>query len=172
VPVAEPFVAAVTVVALGVLVRARRADVAWTVAIAAVTYGIASAIPTAIGALLGALVATVLANGLGRVRGSATGGLAIPSLLMLVPGSIGVRGVALLLDRAVLPGLEIALGAALAASALAAGILLGHAVLPETAPPRAAGSGQPAAGSERLPPRRHPTTQEAHATITVRSESP
>jgi uncharacterized membrane protein YjjB (DUF3815 family) len=136
-PGAEPIVAAVVVVALAVLVRARRADVPWTVAIATVTYVVADLIPSAIGALLGALAATVLANALGRMRGSATGGLAIPSLLMLVPGSIGVRGVALLLDRAVLPGLEIAVGAAMAASALAAGILLGHAILPETAPPRA-----------------------------------
>jgi len=131
---AEPFVAALAVLALAVLVRVRRADLPWTVAIAAVTYVIADAIPSAVGALLGALAATVLANGLGRIRGSATGGLAIPSLLMLVPGSIGVRGVALLLDRAVVPGLETAVGAAMAASALAAGILLGHAILPETAP--------------------------------------
>jgi uncharacterized membrane protein YjjB (DUF3815 family) len=146
VPGAAPFVAAIVVVALAVLVRARRADVPWTVAIAAVTYAIADAIPSAI------------ANALGRVRGSATGGLAIPSLLMLVPGSIGVRGVALLLDRAVLPGLEIAVGAAMAASALAAGILLGHAVLPETAPALAAGSGQQAARGERLSTRQRQTT--------------
>jgi uncharacterized membrane protein YjjB (DUF3815 family) len=120
--------------ALAVLVRVRPADLGWAVAVSGAAYAASLLDAGAAGALAGALVATAFANGLSRLGRWASGGLALPALLMLVPGSVGVKGVSLLLGRDVVPGLETAIGAAIAARALAAGILLGHALVPEIAP--------------------------------------
>jgi uncharacterized membrane protein YjjP (DUF1212 family) len=83
--------------------------------------------PGPMGALLGALLATGLANGWRRYWPSSAG-MALPALLLLVPGSVGVKGASLLLGQSLLPGLETAVAAGIAAIALAAGILVGHAL--------------------------------------------
>jgi uncharacterized membrane protein YjjB (DUF3815 family) len=80
--------------------------------------------PGPMGALLGALLATGLSNA-GRRPG-----MALPALLLLVPGSVGVKGASLLLGQSLLPGLETAVAAGVAAIALATGILVGHALVP------------------------------------------
>jgi uncharacterized membrane protein YjjP (DUF1212 family) len=85
--------------------------------------------PGPMGALGGALLATGLANAW-RHYWPSSSGLALPALLLLVPGSVGVKGASLLLDQALLPGLETAVAAGIAAIALAAGILAGHALVP------------------------------------------
>jgi uncharacterized membrane protein YjjP (DUF1212 family) len=120
--------------ALGVLVRVRPIDLGWVVAVSGAAYAASLLDTGAPGALAGAFAGTVFANAIGRFNGSASGGLALPALLMLVPGSVGVKGVSLLLGKDVVPGLETAIGAAIAASALAAGMLLGHALVPEVRP--------------------------------------
>jgi uncharacterized membrane protein YjjP (DUF1212 family) len=130
----EIAVAVLLPLALAVLVRVRPVDLGWAVAVSGAAYVASLLDAGASGALAGAFVATVVANAIGRFNGSASGGLALPALLMLVPGSVGVKGVSLLLGNDVVPGLETAIGAAIAASALAAGMLLGHALVPEVPP--------------------------------------
>lgn len=53
-----------------------------------------------------------------------------PGLLLLVPGSLGFRSIASLLDHQVVPGVEIAVRMILTAMALVAGILISNMLLP------------------------------------------
>jgi uncharacterized membrane protein YjjB (DUF3815 family) len=55
----------------------------------------------------------------------------VPGLLVLVPGSIGFRGVIALLDREVVSGIGAGFTMILTAVALVAGLLSAAAILPE-----------------------------------------
>jgi len=61
----------------------------------------------------------------------------VPALLMLVPGSVGFRSLALLFQRDVVIGVEQAFRTVLMLSALVAGLLLANVLLPETPEPAA-----------------------------------
>jgi uncharacterized membrane protein YjjB (DUF3815 family) len=54
----------------------------------------------------------------------------VPGILMLVPGSLGVRSVATLLARDVISGVELATTLLTLAGALAAGLLIANLVIP------------------------------------------
>jgi uncharacterized membrane protein YjjB (DUF3815 family) len=53
-----------------------------------------------------------------------------PGILLLVPGSLGFRSIASLLDNQIVPGVEIAVRMILTAMALVAGILIANILLP------------------------------------------
>ncbi|MFI5234896.1 MAG: hypothetical protein ACHQXA_04230 [Gemmatimonadales bacterium] len=55
----------------------------------------------------------------------------MPSVLLLVPGSVGFRGLASLLDRQVIVGVETAFRMLLIASALVAGLLVASVAGPQ-----------------------------------------
>ena len=54
----------------------------------------------------------------------------VPSLLLLVPGTLGVRSVASLIARDVVPGVELLFTLVTVAAALAAGLLFANLAVP------------------------------------------
>lgn len=117
-----------------VLLRARPRDGVWIVAVGAAAYLVgrlaAAPLGAELAAFLAALTAGLLSYSLARVRGTPPAVTLVPSLLLLVPGSIGFRGLTLLIDRDVMSGIEGAFRMLLVASALVAGILLASALVP------------------------------------------
>ena len=83
-----------------------------------------------LGGFVGALVVTAAGNWWAR-RGSRSSFVTtIPGLLMLVPGSLGFSSITSLLGDQVLAGVDAAFNVAIVGSALAAGLLLGNAIIP------------------------------------------
>ena len=87
-----------------------------------------------VGAELGPFVAafavTMGSSLFARWTGRAASITQVPGILLLVPGSVGYRSIAAMLERNVLSGVEIAFSMALTAMALVAGILLANVLLP------------------------------------------
>lgn len=121
-------------VALGVLFRLRPSDLGPSLVIAAVVAAISARWPEVGGTFVAAATASAAARWLGQRRGLPTLVLAVPAVTLLVPGSVGIRGVGQLLGD-VDGGGDVVLGALGAAAAIAAGLLIGQAGL---APPRPA----------------------------------
>lgn len=120
--------------ALGVLLRVRRQDLpsvmlaSWAGVAVAQTVG-AAAGPQA-GAFAAALVVGLAGNGNAR-RGTPAPVVTVPGILLLVPGSVGFRGFAALLNDHTVEGIASAVTAVTVAACLAGGLLVAHAVLPE-----------------------------------------
>ena len=120
---------------LGIFVRARGRDFVPIVLIGAMTFSAArvgaGVLGVELGAFAGAFVAGLASNAFGRWRDQPALITAIPALILLVPGSIGFRGVASLLQRDVVPGVEAGFTAAMIAVSIVVGGLLASAALPE-----------------------------------------
>ncbi|HXS83034.1 MAG TPA: threonine/serine exporter family protein [Methylomirabilota bacterium] len=94
-----------------------------------------------LGVFAGALVAGLASNLLARVRHTPALVTLSPALLMLVPGSIGFRSLALLLDREVVNGIEAAFRMVIMFAALVAGLQVAGIAVP--APRLRMGPGSP-----------------------------
>ena len=134
--------------AFTVLMRARPAD-AWAIlgvcvaAFAAGRLG-SRALGAELGVFVGAFVAAASSNLLARSRGTPALVTLSPALLLLVPGSVGFRSLALLLDREVVNGIEAAFRTIIMFAALVAGLqVAGLAVPAPKLVARAAGDGSP-----------------------------
>jgi lipoprotein signal peptidase len=115
-------------IALAMLGRTRAGDVPLAAFTAYVATAVARAFTGTAGALLGAVTATALANTIGRFRGVPPAVYQSPALYLLVPGSVGVSAL-----RAAIAGSgesEAAWSVASVVIGLAAGILVGHAIVP------------------------------------------
>jgi len=55
--------------------------------------------------------------------------VSVPAVLLLVPGSLGLRGLASLLDRDTVTGVESVVATAIVATAIVAGLLIANAVV-------------------------------------------
>ena len=86
-----------------------------------------------LGIVMGSLSVGVMANLLSRWTGTSAGVTVPPALLLLVPGSIGFRGLALMLDNRVLDGVQTAFRMVIMLSALVAGLFAAATLAP---PPR------------------------------------
>jgi uncharacterized membrane protein YjjB (DUF3815 family) len=84
-----------------------------------------------LGACLGALGVGLASNAFARTWRRPASIPLVPGILMLVPGSIGFRSLAWLLDRETVPGVEAAFRMVLVAVSLATGLVLASVVLPE-----------------------------------------
>jgi uncharacterized membrane protein YjjB (DUF3815 family) len=84
-----------------------------------------------LGVFVGAFVVSALANLYGRVAKRPSPVVLVPGLLVLVPGSIGFRGVIALLDREVVSGIGAGFTMIFTAVALVAGLLSAAAIFPE-----------------------------------------
>ena len=119
-----------------VLLRAAPRDGLWILAVGVAAYlvGRLAAAPLGIelAAFLAAFTAGLLSHALARVRGTPPAVTLVPSLLLLVPGSIGFRGLTLLIDRDIMSGIEGAFRMLLVAGALVAGMLLASALVPSS----------------------------------------
>ena len=83
-----------------------------------------------LGIVLGSFSAGLAANVIHRLRGVSSGVTLPPALLLLVPGSIGFRGLALMLDDRVLDGVQAAFRMVIMLSALVAGLFAATALAP------------------------------------------
>lgn len=83
-----------------------------------------------LGPFVAALMVTLGSNVYARWCNRAATITQVPAILLLVPGSVGYRSMAALLERNVVSGMEIAFTMALTAMALVAGVLLANVLLP------------------------------------------
>jgi uncharacterized membrane protein YjjB (DUF3815 family) len=82
-----------------------------------------------LGVLVGALALGVLANLYARLLGRPAQVVSVPAMLLLVPGSMGFRGMAALLDRDTLTGVESVFAMFVVALAIVAGLLIANAIV-------------------------------------------
>jgi uncharacterized membrane protein YjjP (DUF1212 family) len=117
-----------------VLMRARPADTPfiWLVCVLAFFGGRlgAAALGPELGVFAGALIAGLASNLLARRRGLPALVTLSPALLLLVPGSVGFRSLALLLDREVVNGIEALFRMVIMFAALVAGLQIAGVAVP------------------------------------------
>jgi uncharacterized membrane protein YjjP (DUF1212 family) len=118
---------------LAVLLRARPVDVPYVVAAAFLGWGSATSTGALLGAdlapFVGALVVALAGNAVARWRQRPASLLVAPGLIVLVPGSVGFRGVRALLDADTTVGIEAFVQAFLVAGGLVGGLLLAGVIL-------------------------------------------
>lgn len=83
-----------------------------------------------LGAFLGAVLVGLAASLYARLAGRPAAVLELPALMLLVPGSLGFRGISSLLAHQTLTGIEAAFATCLVAAALVAGLLVANVLLP------------------------------------------
>ncbi|MEN0064005.1 MAG: threonine/serine exporter family protein, partial [Myxococcota bacterium] len=120
-------------VMLGVLLRARLRDMGWC----AIAPGLAMAFGglgnLVLGEVLGAGLAgfglAVFSNAVSRVRHRPASTVLVPGILLLVPGSAGLRAILALVDHDVVRGVDGLFAAVLIATSLSSGVLLANVAL-------------------------------------------
>ena len=127
--------AALVVAAAGVTIlgQAQRRAFGWILAACVAGY-VGTRYGTAwlgdqLGAVVGALALGVLANIYARWLGRPAQVVLVPAVLLLVPGSMGFRGMASLLERDTLTGVEAVFAMFVIAIAIVAGLLLSNAIV-------------------------------------------
>jgi uncharacterized membrane protein YjjP (DUF1212 family) len=120
--------------ALTVLLKARPRDTVWIVlsgalAIWGARLGVHFLGPE-LGVFLGALIVGIAGSVYARFWDRPEMIIQIPGILLLVPGSIGFRGLAALLDKQVLSGIDTTFKMIITAVALVAGTLIANVVAP------------------------------------------
>jgi len=124
----------ITPVALGVLFRARKQEMPWIavgtmIAYWGSRYGVEFLGPL-LGAAVGAFLSGMAANLFARKKRRPAVVMVVPSLILLVPGSIGYHSLTLLMQNDVLSGVDTAVTTMLVAVSLVAGLLLSNVLLP------------------------------------------
>jgi uncharacterized membrane protein YjjP (DUF1212 family) len=129
----------VAVVAAGlgfvVVLQAEPRDAAWIVAIGAL--GIiggrvgAAKLGVELGTFAGALAVGLASSAYERLTNRPAAVVSVPGILLLVPGSVGFRGLTSLLERQAVAGIETIFSMILTAVALVAGLLVAAVVAPE-----------------------------------------
>jgi len=87
-----------------------------------------------LGIFAGALTAGIASNAYARWRDRPSSVTLVPAVLLLVPGSIGFKSLALLLERHIVVGVESAFRMVIMLSALVGGLLIANVVLPVRRP--------------------------------------
>jgi len=119
--------------AFTVLLRARWQDAIWIVIAGALAVGgskLGSQLLGSLGVFLGALTVGIASNWYSRLLDHPAIITQVPGILMLVPGSVGFRGLAALLDRQIVSGVDTTFKMILTAMALVAGTLIANIVVP------------------------------------------
>ena len=117
-----------------VILRAEPGDAKWIVVtgVLAVAGGRVGTIVLGLqlGVFVGSLTVGVASNLFARLRDRPSTVTLVPGILLLVPGSIGFRSLASLLDRKVMAGVETAFAMILTAVALVTGLLIANVIAP------------------------------------------
>jgi uncharacterized membrane protein YjjB (DUF3815 family) len=127
-----PLTLVVSGLALGILFKAARRDLPWTVAAVMLPYvafhlGVADlGLETSV--FLGALVAGVFSNIFARWKDRPSLIVRLPGILILVPGATGFLSLGALLDGDVIEGVQAMSRVAITATALVTGFLVSNAV--------------------------------------------
>jgi uncharacterized membrane protein YjjP (DUF1212 family) len=123
----------VAAVSLVILFRAPAEQVPWVLGAAALSYGGARlgavALGPELGVSVGALVVGVAGNAYARVRRRPAAVVIVPGILLLVPGSLGLRSLRLLLGNDPLTGVSLGFTTLLVAISVVAGLLLANLVV-------------------------------------------
>lgn len=90
----------------------------------------ASVLGAQLGALVGAVLVGIAGNLFARWRNRPSALVQLPGLMVLVPGSLGFRSVAALLEQDTLAGVQSAFTVVLVAISLAMGLLIAGAIVP------------------------------------------
>jgi uncharacterized membrane protein YjjP (DUF1212 family) len=121
-------------VSLGVLFRAPRRDLIWIVLSCLVTFAAvkltSGPLGPPLGVFIGALVAGVASNAYARILDRPTAVTRVPSMMLLVPGSLGFLSISSLLDQDIVKGLQTAFTVSIMAVALVTGLLISNAIVP------------------------------------------
>ena len=131
-PLPDPVVQLVPLLApagFAVLLRSPARDLPAVWLTAVMGWSAATAVPGLGGAFLGGLTVALVAGTMGRLARVPDLALVVPGILLLVPGTVGVRGVEQLLEHAVVDGTATALASLETAGVLAAGVFAGQAVV-------------------------------------------
>jgi uncharacterized membrane protein YjjB (DUF3815 family) len=125
-------------VSLTVLLRGAPRDLPVTITVGALSFvggriG-ARVLGPELGIFAGALTAGLASNFVARRRDVPSVTTLVPAVLLIVPGSVGFRSLASLLERHVVVGVETAFRMVLMLSALVAGLLVANVILPERRP--------------------------------------
>lgn len=120
-------------VALAILVQAQVRAIGWIMAGCLVAY-LGSRLGTAVldsqlGVLIGAFALGVLSNVYARLLDRPSQVVSVPAVLLLVPGGMGFRGMASLLNQDTLTGVETLFAMFIVATAIVAGLLIANAVV-------------------------------------------
>lgn len=136
-PPPEALLAAIVLAPLSftIIFRAALREAPWiilgtAVAVEAGRIGAATLGPE-LGAFVGAFAVALASTIYERWRKRPAAIVLVPGLLLLVPGSVGFRGLTSLMERQSLVGIETAFSAVLTAMALVAGLLVAGVVVPE-----------------------------------------
>jgi len=129
----------VAVVAAGlgfvVVLRAEPRDAFWIVAIGAL--GViggrvgAATMGVELGTFAGALAVGLASSTYERMKRRPAAVVSVPGILLLVPGTVGFRGLTSLIERQAVAGIETIFSMILTVVALVAGLLIAAAVIPE-----------------------------------------
>jgi uncharacterized membrane protein YjjP (DUF1212 family) len=123
-----------TPLAFSILLRAQPRDVGWILAVSLIGYAGAQAgaglLGPQLGSCLGAFAVGIASNRYERLVGRPATVPLVPGVLLLVPGSIGFRSFALLLEQQVVVGVDAAFTMTMTAISLAAGLLLANVLVP------------------------------------------
>ena len=121
-------------IAFGILLRAHLRDTIWIVLVVALAVLASRAgayyLGPELGPFIGALTVGLASKIYSQVLQRPSTVTLAPGILLLVPGSLGFRSIASLLDNQVVPGVEIGVQMILTAMALVAGILISNILLP------------------------------------------
>ena len=126
--------------AITVVVQARPRALGWIAAACAAGYvgaqlgtewlgGARDPVGAQLGVVVGAFALAVLANVYARVLDRPAQVVLVPATFVLVPGSMGLRGMTSLLDRNTLTGVDTMFAMFLTAMAIVAGMLIANATL-------------------------------------------
>jgi uncharacterized membrane protein YjjP (DUF1212 family) len=130
-----PWIAlAASAISVGIVVQAQPRAFGWILA-ACVTGYLGNRIGTAwlgtqMGAMVGAFALGILGNTYARLLKRPAQVVLVPAVLLLVPGSMGLRGMTSLLERDTLTGVATVFAMFVVAIAIVAGLLIATAVLP------------------------------------------
>lgn len=120
--------------AFTVLLRAHLRDAVWIIVAGALSLGGARVgvkfLGPEIGVFLGALIVGVASNWYARLLDRPAIITQVPGILLLVPGSVGFRALAALLDQEVISGVETTFKMILTAAALVSGTLIAGIIAP------------------------------------------
>jgi len=121
-------------IALTILLRAHLSDAVWIVIAGALAVGGSRLgvrfFGPEIGVFLGALTVGVASNWYARLLDRPATITQVPGIMLLVPGSVGFRGLAALMDEKIVSGVDTTFKMILTAMALVAGTLMANIVAP------------------------------------------
>jgi uncharacterized membrane protein YjjP (DUF1212 family) len=124
----------ITPFALSILFRARPQEYFWILIGSVVAFGGArlgvAVLGVGLGAVIGAFLAGMVSNLFARWKRKPAVTLIVPSIILLVPGSIGYRGLELMMDNDVTSGMGSVFTVMLVGVSLVAGLLLANVILP------------------------------------------